>query len=178
MLGMHPICTAPRATEYPWLPNYIIKTEDQPDSRITGSLTLENSIYKRNNHLLELPTQEAYVIPQELHRTFSYGVPKQIIVARKISGCHNKLINREQARQLKELLEDTEYNDCSSTNLVHTPEGTIGLIDTELRGFSNTPNNLDQCLLTLLRCNKFEPDAQEYIEQELSKLSRINKPNA
>lgn len=168
LIGLHPVGGTTRAFEYPWLPHCILKTQEQPGSRLAGAQRLRASIIIRNSHLLELPIQEEYTIPEEVQRSCPYAIPTSIIVAKKIIGIHDAVINRAQAQQLKELLQDTYYYDCSSKNLVHTPQGTIGLIDTELRGFSPV-NSLSHCLRILLNYNQFTPDAEEYLKQALEK---------
>lgn len=171
MIGLHPVGGTTRAFEFPWLPGCMIKTQEQPGSRIAGALKLYDSIKKRNSHLLELPVQEEYPISPEIRKKHPYTVPECIIVAQKIIGVHDGIINLEQAHQIKLLLEDTYYYDCSSRNLVHTLNKTIGLIDTELRGFSPM-NNHAHGLRILLVYNKFTSDAQKYLEHELEKSAR------
>ncbi len=171
MIGLHPVGGTTRALEFPWLPGCMIKTQEQPGSRLAGAIKLYNSIKKRNSHLLELPVQEEYPILEELRKKLPYSVPECIIIAKKIVGTHEGIINLEQARQMKALLEDTCYYDCSSRNLVHTPRKTIGLIDTELRGFSPM-NSQSHGLRILLSHNQFTREAQEYLERELEKVAK------
>lgn len=171
MIGLHSISGTTRALEFPWLPNCMIKSEEQPGSRLAGALKLYNSIKKRNSYLLELPIQEEYSIPLELRKKNTFSIPEHVIVAKKIIGEHDGIINLEQAQQLKLLLEDTYYYDCSSRNLVHTHKKTIGLIDTELRGFSPM-NNLTHSLRILLHYNQFTSDARQYLEVELQKSAK------
>lgn len=171
MIGLHQVGGTTRAFEFPWLPGCMIKTQEQPGSRLAGALKLYNSIKNRNSHLLELPVQEEYPVPPEIRKKHLYNVPECIIVAKKIIGIHEGILNLEQAQQMKLLLEDTYYYDCSSRNLVHTLNKTIGLIDTELRGFSPM-NNYAHGLRILLDHNKFTHDAQRYLEQELGKSTK------
>lgn len=181
MLGLHQIGLVPRAIEIEAIPNHMIKTEEQPGSRLQGAQQLENSIYTRNLHLLELPPQEPYQIPNALKKSLSYPIPQQLIIAQKIPGAHDKPINLEQVMQLIILLQDTYYLDCHSQNLVHTNRNTLGLIDTELRGFQFPgQQNFAYCLQVLIDHNIFELDAQAYIQQELLKVKMNNKfkPNA
>lgn len=181
MCGVHPISAPPRTIEYPDIPDHMIKTEERSCSRLQGARRLEDPIYTYNLHLLEIPAQEAYHIPAIVKSALSYPVPNQLIIARKIAGEHGKAITIEQAKQLKKLIETSYYCDWAETNIVHTKRNTVGLIDTELRGFTNSKDGIAEAIHSLLnRGILLEPDARAYLERELlqSKINNTFKPNA
>lgn len=175
MCGMHPISNVPRVFPVEWLPGCIIKMEEFPGSRMQGAKRLMRSIVAKNSNLLEVPYLQNYVIPEHIKKQILYAIPKGLVIQGKIPGSHVGGITLAQAKQLKETIQDTGYADVHQGNLIYTDEGTVGLIDTELRGFVHPDCALRQGLKLLLDSCFLEKEAKEYLKQEYDASKALKK---
>lgn len=100
--------------------------------------------------------------PKELQ---SLSCPEVLCLSEYIPGFHGQTMTLPQLQQIIVLLVKAKRTlaDISSPyNIVHTPDGKIGLIDTEERGFRD-----NAALATLQDCyysHKLAPEAKAYLE--------------
>jgi hypothetical protein len=116
------------AARFSWLPNYVIKIEG--GGRIEGGNRLSACIKECNLHLLEVPDQILYKIPERHNHLTDL---RDLCIGRYIEGKQGKnlVISRTHVEQLRILIKKTGVGDLKWRNLVHTPRNTIALIDTE-----------------------------------------------
>jgi hypothetical protein len=119
------------AAEFPWLPGYLIKAGE---GRVEGGEILEKCIREKQLHLLEVPQQTLYHIPQA-HQHLTQL--KTLCICKKVEGKQGKelLISSAHVQQLETLILATGIGDMKWRNLVHTSDGKIALIDTEIGTF-------------------------------------------
>lgn len=165
-----------------WLPGLIFKWGG---NRIEGANKLIQAINKYNLDLLKIPEQVEYTIPKELISDLpeSISIPDILCIAKYLPGKIGLPLNLNQAKQLIKLSLETNYWDLKRENLVHCEDDTIGLIDTESRGFAEHYNSWravapgatlpeDDLLERLHMNNKFTPEAQIYVELMRNKYKK------
>jgi hypothetical protein len=147
--------------KFTWLPGWMIKMDT---SRIEGAKKIADAIKNRNSNLLCVPYKEPYIINNFMMQKYPL-IPEALVLVKEIKGTHDGIINLEQAKQLDGLIEDTYYYDLHSSNLIHTKDGKIAIIDTESKSFA--PKYPKFSYIALLGSNEFKADAEEYIENKL-----------
>lgn len=159
---------------FDWLPRYLVKQD--PYSRMKGAKILRDVIEENNLDLITLPKMWQYEVPMQKIRPALLKAlvlcPRSLCIAECLEGDVEKPITLEQAKQLCLLFAKSKYSDGKGINLLRCPDGTIGMIDTEIRSFNECGNgNLEYFLNTCA----LEPDAREYIESVIVEQKRTSK---
>jgi hypothetical protein len=112
--------------------------------------------------LILIPDQTVYLIPESHHDSTEL---RALCICKKIEGAQGKNIplNLKQTEQLVTLIKHTGLGDLKWRNLVHCPDGTIGVIDTD--AFWGTYYGLH----SLLENNKLDEDSIKLVNSEIMK---------
>lgn len=116
--------------EFDWLPGYLVKYNM---SRIMGAEKLRACIEKHNLNLIKIPEKYLYHIP---------GTPDDLlnanylVIVKKVTPVAPYPFNAEQVRQLSKLIRKLGFWEIYSKNLFQTENGTITIIDTEIKGLN------------------------------------------
>ena len=160
---------------YDWLPGYIIKSNCL---RLRGADILKSCIEEHGLHLLSVPSHALVTckakVPEPTSEDLWWNVwlPASMCVAEYIEGDHEGKMTLEQTRQMVVLLTEAEktFVEGHKTNFVHTSDGKLSIIDTEMRGFlsKDIVSHAPQAALCFLYTqNEFEPEAEEYLRAEI-----------
>ncbi len=161
-----------RVATLPELPGFIIKHDY--NARALGAKLLEVSIQDQKLNLLQVPKLwECRIAHTEEIKQYTkineVYVPLQFCISEYLNQSENRSLSLPDIQQLVKLLTyhtGRIYLDVHSGNLIKTSGGTVGLIDTELRGFSWDNNKNDKLLALnyLLTNNALDVDAQVYLK--------------
>ena len=145
------------ATEWPWLPGYIVKLNEN-NMRVSGGDCLRQCMQDAHLDLLRVPAQYPYQLSGIL-----------LSVGEKIEGAQGEKIplSLPQTEQMISLIRRTGYDDPKWQNLVHCPDGRLAIIDTEVADSVPWIYGLH----SLLEKNTLVPEARKVLVEVLRKVS-------